>query len=92
VRGERFSGKRGNPEGGLRLEEFTRHRATSAACRFGPFAKPYRNDRYLRIPAGWYRRQADIADRDGWRVSISQFKENGAVKVRDAIAFRETPP
>jgi hypothetical protein len=34
----------------------------------------------------------DIADRDGWRVSISQFKENGAVKVRDAIAFRETSP
>jgi len=38
------------------------------------------------------RREADIADRDGWRVSISQFKENEAVKVRDAIAFRETSP
>jgi hypothetical protein len=48
---ECFSGRRGNPEGGLRLEEFTRHRATSAACRFGLFAKPYRNDRDLRIPA-----------------------------------------
>jgi hypothetical protein len=33
------------------LEEFTRDRATSAACRFGPFAKPYRNHRDLRIPA-----------------------------------------
>jgi hypothetical protein len=33
-----------------------------ASGRFGPLAKPSRNDRYLRIPAGWSRRQADIAE------------------------------
>jgi hypothetical protein len=30
-----------------------------------PFAKPSTNGRYLRIPAGWSRRQPDIAVRDG---------------------------
>jgi hypothetical protein len=37
-------------------------------------------------------RQRSRLPRDGWRVSISQFRENGAVKVGDAIAFSETPP
>ena len=73
---ERFSGQTRQPEGGLRLEEFTRHRATSAACRFDPFAKPYRNDRYLRIPAEDPRRFGSdsghlVADPIGHQVRFS---------------------
>jgi hypothetical protein len=69
-----------------------------AAVRFGRCnTRRHRLERLLfahlrRLSDVSNRRQADIADRDGWRVSISQFKENGAVKVRDAIAFRETSP
>jgi hypothetical protein len=55
------------------LKERQRTVALRLECRlrvrFGAFAKPITNVRSLRIPAGWCRRQADIADCDSGRRS-----------------------
>jgi hypothetical protein len=37
-------------------------------CRFSQSAALLANDRYLRIPAGWIRREADIVDLGGRRI------------------------
>jgi hypothetical protein len=50
---------------------FDRSLRTSATGRLHPFAVPSGNDRYLRTAAGWFRREAAIADR-GRRVSIAR--------------------
>jgi hypothetical protein len=42
---------------------------TSASGQFDPFRAPSGNDRYLRIPAGWSRRIADLADRGFGRLN-----------------------
>src|SRR5580704_11367241 len=57
--------------------------------RSDPFAKPSRNGPYLRVPAGWNRRQADTAVRRpgrlNWADSVPPGAASGTTAVR-AIA------
>jgi hypothetical protein len=61
----------------------------NAIGRSDPFAKPSRNGRYLRTPAGWNRRQADTAVRRpgrlNWADSVPPGAASGTTAVR-AIA------
>src|ERR1700733_8524043 len=50
------------------------------------FAKPSTNGRYLRIPAGWSRRRADIADRDRERLNWAGSAPTGVASGRPECA------
>ena len=66
--------------------------ARRRARRYDPFAIPSRHDRYLRLPDGWSRRLADVADPDLGRLNWAESRPTGVAQGTAGIGRRPGIP